>query len=158
MVMVFIVVCNRIVGDDNFKQVRPVMRSSFLVFALNSTSAQWCVDTFSKRHAAMLPLEHCRPVISKTAHFRCCIVLDETCSMEWGHHGLSFKRVSHFHPNDPDLWPQVDLKLLGQLLLSWLTSPESLNIVLYSIFKLTVGIRDGVQTDRLTGVTRNAAS
>ena len=28
--------------------------------------------------------EYCRPVISKTTHFHCCIVLDETCSMAWG--------------------------------------------------------------------------
>ena len=35
-------------------------------------------------YTVMLQLEHCRPVISKTAHFCCCIVLHGACSMECG--------------------------------------------------------------------------
>jgi len=34
---------------------------------------------------AMLLLEYCRPIIWKSWHFRCCIVLDETRSVNEGH-------------------------------------------------------------------------
>jgi len=43
------------------------------------TSPCWHV-----RNAARYQFECCRPVISKTTHFRCCIVSDETCNVEWG--------------------------------------------------------------------------
>ena len=58
-------------------------------FTLNSTPAQWCVGTFSTRHATLspvltalawrnvLPLEHCHQIIT---HFCCCTALDGTCS------------------------------------------------------------------------------
>jgi len=32
----------------------------------------------------------------KNTHFRCCIVLDETCSVEWGHPCLSFTWIYTF--------------------------------------------------------------
>jgi len=40
----------------------------------------------------------CRPVISKNyTHFRCCAVLSETYSMEWGgHHGVGFYVIDAF--------------------------------------------------------------
>jgi len=44
--------------------------NSLLVFALNSTSAQWCVDTFFKRHAPMLPPEYCRPLSQQELSYR----------------------------------------------------------------------------------------
>jgi len=61
----------------------------------------------------------------------------------------------------------VTSKLLYQLLLTWVTSPESLNIVRRSVFELTVGRAhtdgqtDARRTDKPAygrGVTRNAAS
>ena len=67
-----------------------------LCLRVNDTSAQWRVDTFSKRHTAVLPLEQCRAVISKTTHFRCCTYWTKRAAWNEGHRGLSFTCIDTF--------------------------------------------------------------
>ena len=84
-------------------------------------------------------------IISKTAHFRCCSVLDETCGMEWGHpsrfdmnryifHEDNVPtRFSNFLPSECDV-ELLTTKLSIQLLLTWVTSRLSSNDISFSIF------------------------
>jgi len=98
-----------------------------------------------------------RPVISKSTHFRCCTVLDQTCIMGRKvvmilvlHESMYFfaKRFLNFTPQRPWplSWPKI---MLCQLLLTCTMSPLTLNVVQFSVFELTVGIG---QTDGRTHV------
>ena len=83
-----------------------------------------CVCRFCVHVAACYCFEHCRTVISKTAHFHCCSVLDDTCSIECGSSWFWFYvnrcifawicAKNPFHillPVTFELWP-CDLKLV----------------------------------------------
>jgi len=142
------------------------MRPSLLVFALNSTSAQWCVDLFSKRHTAMLSLERCRPVISKTTHFRCWLYLMKHAAWN-GVMVLVLRKSVHFsrkyfHIFVPvtlifDSWSQICLPVTPGV--SNLSSKSERCMVFR--FRVRQRNRPDRQTDELTdgmGVMRNAAS
>jgi len=158
-------------GSKHYPNGRHDMRP-LLVFALNSTSAQWCADTFS--YAAVLSLEHCcHAVISKSTHFRCCIILDKTCTMESGSSWSWFymnrcmfsgryapRRFLHFGHQWP--WPltlwikiAVPVTLHGVYNLPW----KFELCIRCSVFELTAGTAlDRVWQTNWGGVTRNAAS
>jgi len=138
------------------------MWPSLLVFALNSTSAQWRVDKLSKWHAAMLLLpEYCHQFIWKIHTFSLLHstgrnvqhgmwdipVLDMwICIFHEDMHKKNNLHISAPTPSDLDLWPR-DLKLFYQLLLILETYPGSLNIAwfLFSSKQLTWDIQmDGM--------------
>jgi len=63
-----------------------------------------------------LRFKYYRPVISKSAQSWCCIVLDKTCSVEWGHHSLRFAWSDVLFAETIVTFPT--LKLLCELILS----------------------------------------
>jgi len=68
------------------------------------------------------------------------------------------KNVVHISAAVTLTFDLVISKLLCQLFLTWVTSPEALNVIRCSIFKLTVSMGQTERwTDRLIGSTRNAA-
>jgi len=87
--------------------------------------------------------------------------------MEQGNHGIGFTSINtlfakrrakyDFHISVPVTlnFNLLTSELLCQLLLSWVTSHQSLNIVHCAVFELTVGV--GRKTEG-QGVTHNARS
>ena len=134
------------------------IRLSLFVFALNSTSAQWCVETLSIWHAATLPLQHCGHVIGENYSFFAAALYWTKRAAWWSSRCWFYVNrcifredpKTFFHISVAWPWPLTfDLetyKLFCQLLLTWVTCRETLNVA-----------RDR-QTDRQTRCNAYAAS
>jgi len=101
----------------------------------------------------------CRPISSKSTHFRSSIVFGKPCSVYWGHRHLGLTWIdtisakisakNKFHISalgHLDHW-LCDLKFALPVTPYARNLPESLNVVRCSVVELTVGTR---QTDGLT--------
>jgi len=114
----------------------------------------------------VLLLEHFRPVASKNTHFRYWV----NCIRRNVQHGIGvIVGLVHFcedmSHNDYHIWAQVTLtfdlatsRLLCQSLLTWITYPESLNVVRFFSFWDDGEREINGQRGRRTGATHNAAS
>ena len=71
---------------------RTPARYAALPACVYGTSTLWCVGTYRKRHITTPSLKHCRPVVLESKSH----ALDETWTVEWGHHSFGFTWIEIF--------------------------------------------------------------